>query len=358
MGGKFAAAAGRGFEETSAAMLPEPSSACPRIAPVARGVDRPFWSVMVPSYNASALLEATLRSVLDQDPGPDRMQIAVVDDASPNGEARRVVAALAPGRVEFHGRDQNLGLAGNWNAAIGLARGTWVHLLHQDDLAYPGFYDRLAAADAARPEALAAFCRHLFLDGDGHWLAISPLERRAPGVLENWLARISDTQRVQCASIAVRRAAYERLGGYRTDLCSALDWEMWNRIAAAGPVWYEPSVLACWRCHPANESSRLSRSGADQRDLFQAIAIINDSLPEALRPAGRQLRAEYRAREVLAAGDRLARGDRDGGEALLRRARSYDPHWGRTAEGRAFQRWVWKLWAKHWWSRFSRRSLR
>ena len=34
------------------------------------------------------------------------------------------------------------------------------------------------------------------------------------------------------AGIVVRRRAYERLGGFRTDLPHAADWEMWTRLAA------------------------------------------------------------------------------------------------------------------------------
>ena len=41
---------------------------------------RPFWSVMIPTYNARAdYLEETLNSVLQQDPGPGQMKIEVVD---------------------------------------------------------------------------------------------------------------------------------------------------------------------------------------------------------------------------------------------------------------------------------------
>src|SRR4051812_23537649 len=88
----------------------------PRICPVPEGIDRPFWSVMIPAYEPTDLLEQALRSVLDQDPGPDRMQIAVVDDGSPSHRAEEIARRLMPGRVEFHRNELNLGLAGNWNA--------------------------------------------------------------------------------------------------------------------------------------------------------------------------------------------------------------------------------------------------
>ena len=51
----------------------------PTIPPVADGEPRPLWSVMIPIYNSASYLRETLASVLAQDPGPDLMQIAVVD---------------------------------------------------------------------------------------------------------------------------------------------------------------------------------------------------------------------------------------------------------------------------------------
>ena len=54
---------------------------------------------MIPTYNPRAdYLEETLRSVLQQDPGPEQMQIEVVDDGSTDdvacADCRRVGAAV------------------------------------------------------------------------------------------------------------------------------------------------------------------------------------------------------------------------------------------------------------------------
>jgi cellulose synthase/poly-beta-1,6-N-acetylglucosamine synthase-like glycosyltransferase len=44
---------------------------------------RPFWSVMIPAYRPDAgYLRQALESVLQQAPGPEQMQIEVVDDCS------------------------------------------------------------------------------------------------------------------------------------------------------------------------------------------------------------------------------------------------------------------------------------
>ncbi len=240
---------------------------------------------MIPAYNSTKLLESTLRSVLEQDPGPDRMQIAVVDDASPSPEAGRIVADVAPGRVEYHRGATNVGLAANWNACIDLSRGRWVHILHQDDLILPGFYERLGRADAARPDLVAAFCRYSWIDGDGRTLRVSDVESDTPGVLEGWAARIAVEQRIQCPSIAVKRATYEQVGGFRPDLRFTLDWEMWARVAFAGPVWYEPEMLACWRQHDAGETGRLARSRSILPEIARGIDAIAALAPEAERPA-------------------------------------------------------------------------
>jgi glycosyltransferase involved in cell wall biosynthesis len=256
---------------------------------------------MIPVFECGDLFEVALRGVLDQDPGPDRMQIAVVDDHSKGDEHERIVRRLAPSRVEVHRQPSNLGLSRNWNDCIARSRGRWVHLLHQDDVVLPGFYERLARAAADPSAPGAAFCRHTFIHGDGRPSYHSALEREAAGVLDGWLVAISRTQRIQCPSIVVRRDVYEHLGGFRTDLCYALDWEMWVRIAAHYPVWFEPEPLACYRIHAGNETARLRRGGKDVADVRRAIAILADVVPsEYAAGLGRQLLVEFREQEILA----------------------------------------------------------
>src|SRR5208282_2916526 len=55
-----------------------------KLAPVRNPGARPFWSVIVPLYERRTYLKQCLDSVLEQDPGPEEMEILVVDDASPS----------------------------------------------------------------------------------------------------------------------------------------------------------------------------------------------------------------------------------------------------------------------------------
>lgn len=241
----------------------------------------PFWSVMIPTYNPGAYLAQTIESVLSQYPGPEEMQIEVIDDCSTQIDVEEFVKRIAGDKASVHRQRSRAGLSGNWNTCIDRAQGKWVHILHQDDLILPGFYNHLRNGIAREPSIGAAFCRHVYMDADGQWQYLSYIERSAPGVLLNWQRRIFVEQRIQTPSIVVRRDVYGELGGFNPELIYALDWDMWKRVAARYAIWYEPQPLACYRLHPLSETSRLTRSGKDIADLRKSIELSRSYWPEA-----------------------------------------------------------------------------
>jgi len=235
---------------------------------------------MIPTYHCADFLAKTLCSVLRQDPGPDVMQIEVVDDHSERDDPERVVRDVGGGRVSFFRQPKNVGHVRNFNTCLQRSRGTLVHLLHGDDAVRDGFYATLGAAFERDVGIGAAFCRFIAMDGDAHWQTIGPLMAPVAGVLPNWLEQIARGQRLQPPSIVVRRDVYERLGGFDDRIVSyGEDWEMWTRIAAHYPVWYEPEPLALYRLRAASLSGAALATGQNIRDLAQAISINRQLLP-------------------------------------------------------------------------------
>lgn len=286
------------------------------------GCNRPRFSVMLPTYEPGEKLRMTLRSVLEQAPAQHSMQIAVVDDGSRRSDVRSLVAAVDDtGRVEIHADGPRLGISGNWNRCIGLARGHVVHLLHQDDRVLPGFYQRMEQAFQTAPQIGMAFCRSRLVDGDGKTLKTNSRLRWWRGVLPNWLQTIAKRQRVQTPSAVVPRTTYETLGGYRHDLCQTLDWEMWVRIATRFPVWYEPKPLAVFRRHAESESSRLLSKGEVWPDLVRAMHVnatsFRDDHRESLVNGGAQWYAGSALREAQR---QLLRGHHEAAEHTLTHA--------------------------------------
>jgi glycosyltransferase involved in cell wall biosynthesis len=250
-------------------------SMIPAIPPQPGGT--PFlWSVMIPCYNARAdYLTETLRSILQQDPGPAVMQIVVIDDATPGGAPVELIKKIAGDRVTVHQSEKNLGLAGTWNRCIESARGQWVHILHQDDVVKPGFYEKFKAGIESSAQPGLLYCRQAFIDEQGRQSRLSLPDAEASGCLPDALPRLARAQMIQTPSVVVRRSAYEAVGGFRSDLRFTLDWEMWCRIARKFPVWYEAEALACYRVHSGTETSRLTLSGHDIADIRKCIKIIS-----------------------------------------------------------------------------------
>jgi len=270
---------------------------------------RPFWSVMIPTYNPRAdYLEEMLRSVLQQDPGPEQMQIQVVDDCSPNVDVEALVRSIVKGRVVFSRTSKNLGLAGCWNACVESAQGEWVHILHQDDFVLPGFYVTLRK-NIDDPNVGAMFCRNAVVNSSSHWIDISELHSEASGVLKGLQEKLFLRQQIQCPAIVVKRLVYENLGGFSSDFRFVLDWEMWRRIANHYPMWFEPAILACYRVHPSSATSRLRLEGDDIREIRKLIEMSTFSRPEndvsRILENSRQLHALlaiYNGRELLVKG--------------------------------------------------------
>ena len=278
---------------------------------------------MLPTYEPDEKLRRAIQSVLAQAPPEGQMQISVVDDASERADVRALVQAVDPGRrVEIVRHDNRLGLGGNWNRAVAAARGELVHLLHQDDYVLSGFYARIDRIFRRTPSVGMAFSRCHIVDGDDRRIKTTSRLRWTPGPLAGWLSVIAQRQWVQCPAAVVARSTYASVGGYRTDLCLALDWEMWVRIAARYAVGYEPRALAAYCRHEANESARLAASGAVWPDLVHAIAINADSLPESSRAdLVRRSATWYAGSARRAAAKQLSRGD----AAAARQTMSYIP---------------------------------
>jgi glycosyltransferase involved in cell wall biosynthesis len=228
---------------------------------------------MIPTYNPPAqYLEETLRSVLAQDPGPDQMQIEIVDDCSPNVDVAAFVKRIAGERVKVSQTPKNLGLAGCWNTCIAQAQGDWVHLLHQDDIVYPGFYEKLKNGILTNPSVRAAFCRTAHIDDQSKQGDLTPLVQETAGVAESLAEQLASWQLIQFAALVVHRDAHSAVGPFNAALNFVIDWEMWLRIALRFPVWFEPLVLAGYRLHGSTETSRLKLKGTDIREVRQFLS--------------------------------------------------------------------------------------
>ena len=254
----------------------------PKIHPVVSNEERPFWSIKITAYRRFRFLKNLLERVLEATRNCADCEIEVINDAAEpeiQDQIKAIIDEAGKGKITYYSSAQNLGHPNIFNLCIDRARGEWVHILHDDDLIHPDFYELLEAGIASNPEIGAAFCRFNYIDENGTELRVSQLERETAGIVDNWLERIATHCRVQFPAIVVKREVYEKVGGYCPEAESAFDWEMWKRIGAAFPVWFEPRNLASFREHSEALSYELIRSGKQIADSRKTIPISNRYLP-------------------------------------------------------------------------------
>jgi glycosyltransferase involved in cell wall biosynthesis len=233
---------------------------------------------MIPVYNCSIYIKSVLQSVLQQDPGVEEMQIEIVDDCSTDTNVEQLVKEIGEGRVLYYRQPQNKGSLRNFETCINRARGYYIHLLHGDDRVKDGFYKQIAALFDRFPEAGAAYCAWDYIDTENNLLRHSRIEAQAPCILDNWLYKLAEHQRLQYVTIAVKREVYEKLGGFYC-VTYGEDWEMWARIAAHYPTAYTPEFLAEYREHNDSISNQSFLTGKNIRDIVKVIDIITTYLP-------------------------------------------------------------------------------
>jgi glycosyltransferase involved in cell wall biosynthesis len=261
--------------------------------------------------------------VLQDDPGPEAMQIEVVDDASTRIDLEPLVQAVGRGRVGFRRNPQNLGQARNLNRCLDFARGKLIHLLHADDFVLPEFYSRMAAAAARFPDAGLIACRSFLTDHDGAIVEVMP---RVPA-LETGGRDVSPffyTTPIQFAGTVVRREAYEVVGGWSPSLESALDREMWTRLIASRQGVVLEDVRSCYRLSKINTTARVARNGERAREflrLNQHFAAIYKNF--SLARGTRVIALEYWDRYLNC----LRAGDQEGAAINWRLWTEFAPPW-------------------------------
>lgn len=252
----------------------------PHIQPITDGGHRPKWSVMIPTFNCIYYVRETIESVLAQGFDEDQMQIEVIDDCSTDGDVEALVMEIGKGRVKFFRQETNKGSLRNFETCINRARGYYVHILHGDDISINGFYKEVESLFDTYPEIGAAFTDYQYIDYRGEEMWENTKIESPKGIVNNWLLMISKSQLVQPPAMVIKRSTYEKLGSFYA-VHYGEDWEMWTRVAANFPVAYCPTVLAKYRNHNSNISSRSLLSGQNIKDIQTVINIVQTYLPEA-----------------------------------------------------------------------------
>lgn len=206
-------------------------------------------SVIIPVWNGCQDLPACLAALAALD-YPAGVEVIAVDNASADGSAD-LVAGDFPW-VRLVRNDANRGFGGACNQGLRLAEGEMLVLLNQDTVVAPGWLAGLAAALESDAAIGAAGSKAYYPDGTIQH-AGGTVDAQGLGAHRGYRLpdqgqydTLEDVDYVTGAALAVRRAAYEEVGGlddgFGTAYFEDVDW--CYRIRGAGwRVVYAPASV-------------------------------------------------------------------------------------------------------------------
>jgi glycosyltransferase involved in cell wall biosynthesis len=273
----------------------------------------PSVSIVIPCYNAEPFIAQAIRSGLEQS-YPHR-EIVVIDDGSTDGSTKVLRTFGSAIRWET---GPNRGGCAARNRGLELAQGEMIQFLDADDWLYPRKLELQVAMAIASPAATPV-C-------DGEVIESGKVVRKytAPMTCDDSFAQLL-TGPLPTPAPLHRRAALERVGGFRQDLPCSQERDLHLRLASYGwPLQRIAEPLYAVRRLPGSVSSSYER-------------VLNQHLPIANRAREilqtRQDWTDTKARALAAFLTRDARhyvhlGHRDKAAEYFAAAREFHPSGG------------------------------
>ena len=129
--------------------------------------EEPLVSIVMPVYNASKYLVAALDSIVNQT--YQNWELIAVDDASSDDSflILKQYAAMDD-RIKIYKNVTNLGLGGNTDKAISLAKGRFIAKMDADDISYPDRIEKQVRYLLLHDDMVAVGGQTRLIDEDGN----------------------------------------------------------------------------------------------------------------------------------------------------------------------------------------------
>ena len=228
--------------------------------------DFPLVTVCIPTFNSAKTIERCIASVSSQD--YMNTEILVVDDCSSDNTVE--LCRAYSDRIQVFDNETNLGIAGNHNRCVELAKGKYIKFVHADDYLLPGAISIMVAGLEEHPDASFVFSRRSIESTVEVFVRYSmvlheplePLSRYTKGVLliERF---IRDGARRNLfgepTAMMFNREAALRTGGFSRRLPQLLDLGFCLALLESGAaIWIDEPLSV--RVHTSDTTSEANRA--------------------------------------------------------------------------------------------------
>ena len=199
----------------------------------------PLVTIVTPSYNQVSFLEATMRSVLEQD--YPNIEYIVIDGGSTDGSVD-VIKKYAD-RLAYWISEKDRGQTEALNKGFARATGDILAWLNSDDTYEPEAIRKAVVSMQEHPEMGLVYGDANFIDDND-------------GVIGRFPAAQTDYRRLRRGYVHIpqqaaffRRDLWQKVGPLDPSFFFAMDYDLWVRIAKFAPLLYTKQVWANFRLH-------------------------------------------------------------------------------------------------------------
>ncbi|MCT7990060.1 glycosyltransferase family 2 protein [Laspinema olomoucense] len=250
-------------------------------------MNKPFFSVVVPTYNRANLLGDTIESVLDQT--FKDFELLVIDDGSTD-ETREIVTSFCNSANIRYIYQENKGQGVARNTAIKTATGEWVAFLDSDDLWLPdhlkGHYDLICSSEEKISWIHSGY---LFFDDQGK--KFPGCGRPLSGDVFPELIKAGNF--VSMSTVKIKKCVIENYWFHENpNLPPSEDRELWIRISADYRLHYLPEVTCLMRMHSGKSTLNIERVKVASWIVVESL-LQNQLISQRLLPYKKDLVAYH-----------------------------------------------------------------
>lgn len=231
--------------------------------------DGPLLSIVVPCFNTPRkYLHPLIEGVKAQT--YQNWQLCLLDGGSHLGRADEIShAAASDERILYKRSEENLGIAGNTNAAIELAEGEFIIFLDHDDTLAPFALAEVAQTLVENPKADLIYSDEDLQNEKG-------TKRFNPFFKGDWSPDLLLSHNYITHLVAARASIVRKLGGIREGVDGSQDHDFLLRFTEnTNNIVHIPKVLYHWRMA---ESSTAKNINNKQYALNAGVKAVSDAL--------------------------------------------------------------------------------
>lgn len=191
----------------------------------------PKVSVLMSCYDAARWLNEAIKSVLNQTFSD--FEFIIIDDGSTD-DTLNIIRRFAERDSRIHVVvKKNTGLSDSLNVGIDRAYGEWIARIDADDICMPDRLHKQLVYAQAHPKHVYIGSGLLEIDSNGHPLKIYGYPVRHTTLLNH----LQTARKFPPHSSAFYRStAVRAVGGYRSRIQRAQDWDLWLRLSEVGDL--------------------------------------------------------------------------------------------------------------------------